>query len=106
VTEERAAEFLLIDRLFPRSIAYNLDKAEATLALIEPGSGRSSMTDRARLALGRARTNLEYRPVDQILDDLPAQMQEVQRACATASDLIRDRFFLPSSTVLWSQEAI
>lgn len=106
VTEERAAEFLLIDRHFPRSIAYNLDKAEATLALIEPGTMRNSLTEQARLALGRARTNLEYQPIDEILADLPAQMQQVQRACATASDLIRDRFFLPASSVIWSQEAV
>lgn len=106
VSEERAAEFLLIDRLFPRSIAYNLAKAESTLSEIDPGSDRNGMTDRARLALGRARTNLEYRPVEQILGDLPAQMGEVQEACAIASNLIRDRFFLPSSTVLWSQESL
>ncbi|MCB2412438.1 alpha-E domain-containing protein [Demequina sp. TTPB684] len=106
VTEERAAEFLLIDRLFPRSIAYNLDKAETTLALIEPGLTRNSMTDHARLALGRARTNLEYQAIDDILSDLPAQMRQVQQACASASDIIRDRFFLPSSSVIWSQEAV
>ena len=106
VTEERAAEFLLIDRLFPRSIAYNLDKAETTLTLIEPGLSRHSQTDQARLALGRARTNLEYQAIDEILADLPVQMRQVQQACATASDIIRDRFFLPSSSVLWSQEAV
>lgn len=105
VTEERAAEFLIVDRLFPRSIAYNLDKAETTLALIEPGTQRDSLTDQARLALGRARTNLEYQRITDILDDLPVQMQEVQKACALASDLIRDRFFLPASA-LWSQEAV
>ncbi|PKQ14351.1 MAG: alpha-E domain-containing protein, partial [Actinobacteria bacterium HGW-Actinobacteria-8] len=101
-----AAEFLLIDRQFPRSIAYNLDKAEVTLTLIEPGLSRHSQTDQARLALGRARTNLEYEPIDEILADLPAQMRHVQQACATAADIIRDRFFLPSSSVLWSQEAV
>lgn len=106
VTQERAAEFLLIDRLFPRSIAYNLDKAETTLTLIEPGLSRNSQTDQARLALGRARTNLEYEAIDEILADLPAQMRQVQQACAAASDIIRDRFFLPSSSVLWSQEAV
>jgi uncharacterized alpha-E superfamily protein len=106
VTEDRAAEFLLIDRLFPRSIAYNLDKAETTLALIEPGLTRNSLTDQARLSLGRARTNLEYQAIDDILADLPAQMRQVQQACASASDIIRDRFFLPSSTVIWSQEAV
>lgn len=106
VTEDRAAEFLLVDRLFPRSIAYNLDKAETTLTLIEPGIQRNSMTDQARLALGRARTNLEYQTIQDILSDLPNQMQQVQSACATASDLIRDRFFLPASSIMWSQEAV
>jgi uncharacterized alpha-E superfamily protein len=106
VTEERAAEFLLIDRLFPRSIAYSLAKAEETLGLIEGASNNKALSDRARLALGRARTNLEYRDVREILNNLPEQMREVQRACALASDLIRDRYFLPASTVLWSQEAL
>ncbi|WP_062521193.1 alpha-E domain-containing protein [Demequina silvatica] len=106
VTEERAAEFLLVDRLFPRSIAYNLQKAEDTLGLIEGASTSRALSDRARLALGRARTNLEYRDVRDVLDDLPGQMREVQSACAVASDLIRDRYFLPASTVLWSQEAL
>ena len=106
VTEQRAAEFLLIDRLFPRSIAYNLDKAESILTQIEPGTSRHSVTERARLALGRARTNLEYRSVEQILADLPAQMGEVQQACATASDLIRERFFLANSAVQWTQEVL
>ncbi|BDZ60646.1 hypothetical protein GCM10025873_04370 [Demequina sediminis] len=41
-----------------------------------------------------------------VLDDLPSQMREVQRACGAASDLIRDRYFLPASTVLWNQEAL
>ncbi|MFO7244917.1 MAG: circularly permuted type 2 ATP-grasp protein [Actinomycetes bacterium] len=106
VTEDRAAEFLIVDRIFPRSIAYNLDKAETTLTLIEPGTQRDSVTDQARLALGRARTNLEYQRIGDILANLPQQMQDVQRACALASDLIRDRFFLPASSAVWSQEAV
>ncbi|GIG55466.1 alpha-E domain-containing protein [Demequina activiva] len=106
VTEERAAEFLLIDRLFPRSIAYNLDRAETVLGQIEGAESNRALAGRARLALGRARTNLEYSPVREILDDLVPQMQEVQRACATASDLIRDRYFLPAATVTWNQEAL
>ncbi|WP_084103250.1 alpha-E domain-containing protein [Demequina sp. NBRC 110056] len=106
VTEERAAEFLLIDRLFPRSIAYNLDRAESILSQIEGSESNRALAGRARLALGRARTNLEYSPVRDILDDLVTQMHEVQRACATASDLIRDRYFLPAATVTWNQEAL
>ncbi len=105
VSEERAAEFLLIDSIFPRSIAYNLGQAERILAQLEPEGHRRSPADQARFALGRARSNLEYRQVREILDDLPAQMQAVQLACAQASDLISERFFQPAITV-WTQEAV
>ena len=105
VSEERAAEFLLMDRLFPRSIAFNLERAERILSELEHESQRRTPADHARLALGRARTNLQYRPVREVLDDLPAQMLAVQQACAQASNLVRDRFFLPAITV-WTQEAV
>lgn len=105
VSEERAAEFLLIDRHFPRSIAYNLARAEQVLEQLEPEAPRRTSADQARLALGRARTNLEYRTVREILDDLPQQMREVQEGCARASNLVRDRYFLPGTST-WTQEAI
>ncbi len=106
VSEERAAQFLLVDRRFPRSIAYNLDRAETILNEIEGSAMNRALADRARIALGRARTNLEYSPVREILDSLTEQMQDVQRACSTASDLIRDRYFLPAASVAWNQEAL
>lgn len=105
VSEERAAEFLLIDHTFPRSIAYNLSRAERILSELETSGQRRSAADQARFALGRARSDLEYRHVREILDDLPAQMQAVQVACAQASDLISERFFQPAITV-WTQEAV
>lgn len=106
VAEERAAEFMLIDRHFPRSIAYNLHMAEDYLKLIEGEERSRTLAGRAQLALGRARTTLEYSPVRDVLDDLRPHMQEVQMACATASDLIRDRYFLPDATIAWTQEAL
>ena len=40
-TEREAAEFLLLDRLFPRSIVHALHRAEECLQSLEPpGSGR------------------------------------------------------------------
>jgi len=105
VSEERAAEFLLIDRMFPRSIAYNLTRAERIIAELDPDAQRRSPSAQARFALGRARSDLEYRQVREILDDLPGQMKAVQVACAEASDLISERFFVPAVTV-WTQEAV
>ena len=76
VEEERAAEFLLIDHMFPRSIAYNLGRAERIIAELDPDAQRRSPAAQARFALGRARSDLEYRQVREILDDLPARMQD------------------------------
>ena len=60
----RAAEFLLLDRLFPRSVFAALEQAEACLAELE----RSTVRDAARIGVageahrivGRARTMLEF----------------------------------------------
>jgi uncharacterized alpha-E superfamily protein len=105
VSEERAAEFLLIDHMFPRSIAYNLSRAERIISDLDPEAQRRSPAAQARFALGRARSDLEYRQVREILDDLPARMKEVQVACAEASNLISERFFQPAVTV-WTREAV
>ena len=44
-----AAEFLLLDRLFPRSVFYSLQLGEDCLAELDPRSGRAGMSDEARL---------------------------------------------------------
>ncbi len=59
-----AAEFLLLDRLFPRSVFCALSTAEECLAELDPRSGRAGITDEARRVLGRVRTNLEFRRID------------------------------------------
>ena len=64
VNSSRAAEFLLLDRLFPRSVFAALEQAEACLAELE----RSTVRDAARIGVageahrivGRARTMLEF----------------------------------------------
>ncbi len=103
--DERAAGFLLLDRLFPRSIVSALNQAEACLAALEPVSDRAGIDD-ARRHLGHVRSNLEYRPLMVILDDLPREMELVQRACAAASDAIRGRYFPSGAELTWVGEAL
>ncbi|HWJ85052.1 MAG TPA: alpha-E domain-containing protein, partial [Cellulomonas sp.] len=91
-SDERAAGFLLLDRLFPRSIVFALNQAESSLAALEPVVDRATVDD-ARRHIGHVRTNLEYRPLAEVLDDLPKEMEKVQRACSAASDAIRGRYF-------------
>jgi uncharacterized alpha-E superfamily protein len=104
-TDERAAEFLLLDRLFPRSVLHALTQAEECLEVLDPGVDRAGVSDRARRVLGRARTGLEYRALAEILLDLPAEMEKVQRACSVASDAVAGRYFPRPTTTGWVGEA-
>ncbi|MCL2423895.1 MAG: alpha-E domain-containing protein [Micrococcales bacterium] len=102
---EQAAGFLLVDRLFPRSIVHALNQAEECLAGLEPVTDRAAL-DEARRHLGLTRTSLEYRRLATILDDLPGEMELVQRACTAASDAIRRRYFRSGSPAQWVGEAL
>jgi uncharacterized alpha-E superfamily protein len=105
MSDERAAGFLLMDRLFPRSIAAALHQAEVCLSGLEPVAERGSHDD-ARRHIGHVRTSLEYRPLIDILDDLPHEMELVQRACAAASDGIKMRYFPSGLVTSWIGEAL
>ena len=103
-SDERAAEFLLLDRLFPRSVLHALMQAEECLEELAPGVERVGVSDRGRRKLGRARTSLEYRRLEEILADLPEEMEKVQRACSDASESIAGRYFPRAVTTAWLEE--
>jgi len=91
--DQEAAEFLLLDRWFPRSVVFSLNEAERALNRLERSGRRAGFGDEAQRLLGRARTELEYRPLSDIVFDLPTEMERLQRSCAAASDAIATRYF-------------
>ena len=95
------AEFLLLDRLFPRSAFHALTVAEHCLAELGPNTGRSGLNDEARRVLGAARAQLEFRHVDELIADLPDHLQTLQTACAEASQAVANRFFRQTAAVSW-----
>jgi uncharacterized alpha-E superfamily protein len=99
-----AAEFLLLDRLFPRSIIASVIRAEESLREIDPHSGRVGVTDQARRLLGQIRSELEYRPMAEILTDLSAYMERVQSVTSAASEAIKLRYFPTSVVPVWIGE--
>ncbi|MDM4763947.1 alpha-E domain-containing protein [Galbitalea sp. SE-J8] len=102
-----AAEFLLLDRLFPRSILFSVTRAEGCMREIEPRaerSGRVGVSDQAQRLLGQIRSELEYRPIAEILDDLPRHMDNVQSATSAASEAIRQRYFPTNAAPSWVGE--
>ncbi|GGF37861.1 alpha-E domain-containing protein [Subtercola lobariae] len=101
-----AAEFLLLDRLFPRSILFSVTRAEQSLHDIEPRNTRLAVTDQAQRLLGQIRSQLEYRPIMDILHDLPHQMDLVQEATSEASEAIRQRYFPTNTAPSWVGEHV
>jgi uncharacterized alpha-E superfamily protein len=99
-----AAEFLLLDRLFPRSILFSVSRAEQCMRDIEPRSERSGVSDQAQRLLGQIRSELEYRPIAEILEDLPRHMDNVQLATSAASEAIRQRYFPTNAAPSWVGE--
>ena len=107
-TEDRAVEFLLLDRLFPRSVVHALTIADSCLAALDlaPGDNTRRLTvhDDARRLLGRARTDLEYRPLSEVLADPVAEMDRLQRSVSAASEAVSQRCFPRASTRSWVRE--
>jgi uncharacterized alpha-E superfamily protein len=93
VEPERVVEFLVLDRLFPRSVYAALAQAERCLIDLDPSAGRTGLVDDARRLLGRARTDLEYRTSDELLDELPELLDMLQRTVSHAGDALSSRYF-------------
>lgn len=98
-----AAEFLLLDRLFPRSVVHSLATAEQALASLgAPSSSRGgAINDRPLRLAGRARADLEYRTAEDLLADLPARMEALQSDCREISDAVNAKYFEVSEMDEW-----
>ncbi|GAB2740645.1 alpha-E domain-containing protein [Arthrobacter bambusae] len=102
--DQDAAEFLLLDRLFPRSIVYALRDAEECLSKLDPSAQRVGFIDDARRVVGQARTFLEFHRTDNLLEELPEHMDRVQRAVSQASEAVSRKYFNQASELEWIGE--
>jgi uncharacterized alpha-E superfamily protein len=106
VVAQRVAEFLLLDRLFPRSALHALTEAEQCLEALAPSTERAGMADTARRPVGQARTRLEYADAATLLTELPVHLRALQRACASASAAVTARYFSETEPVAWAHEGV
>jgi uncharacterized alpha-E superfamily protein len=99
-----AIEFLLLDRLFPRSIFHSLNVAARRLGELDPstGSARAGVGDDAQRQLGRLVAELEFLRADDILDDLPQRCRHIQDQCAEVHAAIAARYFRETRVIEWS----
>lgn len=100
-SDREAAEFLLLDRLFPRSLVFSLEQAETALTNLDVGEQRAGYIGEAFRLIGRARAELEYRPPTEILTDLPSRMTALQRTCSATNDAVARRYFEGANAVTW-----
>ena len=104
VEAPRVLEFLMVDRLFPRSVFHALSAGEQALARLDPAYGRSALDEPARRAIGRARTDLEFLSAANLLEDLPARLHGLQRTVSTVSEELTRGLFAGSAPLQWSLE--
>ncbi len=100
-TERGAAEFLLLDRLFPRSVVFGLSQAEGCLERLQASGTRAGFQNEAQRLLGRTRAELEYRSLSDFVAELPSEMERLQRTCALATDAISRRYFAGAEATEW-----
>jgi uncharacterized alpha-E superfamily protein len=106
VRAELVVQFLLHDRLFPRSALHALTTAEQVLRELAPATERAGTADAARRPIGQVRTRLEYADSASLLSELPGYLRALQQACAAASAAVTARYFPQSAPVIWASEEI
>lgn len=102
--ERHSAEFLLLDPIFPRSLMSALVMAEKSLDKLAAqfGTADRGKALQAHRVLGMIRSELEFAPPAELLEDVYAVMERVQSACSVASDAITQRFFPYVAATSWT----
>lgn len=104
VEPQLVLEFLLLDRLFPRSVFHALVVGEEALTRLDPTATQGRAGNDARRVIGRTRTHLEFLPAEAVLQDLPERLHDLQTAMSEVSDAVSRRFFGDSDMIGWSLE--
>jgi uncharacterized alpha-E superfamily protein len=105
VDPERAAGFMLLDRLFPRSVYHALATAERCLRELDPSAtGRAGVDDEALLLLGRARTELEFHRVVDLLADITQRLVMLERTSRDTGHAVARRYFQHTAPTHWAAE--
>src|ERR1700722_19483343 len=97
----RVLDFLLRDRLFPRSAFASLTLAEECLDQIN--AGREGAWDDARGLVGLARAELEYSAPATLSRGLETRLERLQSAISAVSDAVTRRYFAQDLPMQWRQ---
>jgi uncharacterized alpha-E superfamily protein len=100
---KRVVEFILLDRLFPRSVFYSLKLAEHNLdELLHNPHSRIGATAEAQRLLGRARSELEFVQPGALLESLEIRLAGLQKTCHDVGEALAVQYFHAVPWVAWS----
>ncbi|MEV8439332.1 alpha-E domain-containing protein [Actinosynnema sp. NPDC051121] len=103
----RVVQFLLLDRLFPRSVFHALRQAEACLEQLDhqPSVRVGARAEALRL-LGRARSDLEFLRPHDLLDDLPRRLKVLQGTVRDVGEAVSQQYFHTAPWVAWTNAEV
>jgi uncharacterized alpha-E superfamily protein len=103
--DREAAEFLIRDARFPRSVMHGLLAAAECLQQVgQANPSASRQTAGALRSLGQLRSRLEYTPMDDLVRALAVEMTGVQDACAAVTATVSSTFFAADEPQPWITE--
>lgn len=106
VDAEKVVEFMMIDRLFPRSIFHTLRVAEKNLAALDHRPDRTAAQSEALTLLGRARSTLEFIDPGELIRDLPEHLLSLQQTCRRVSESVVNEHFHVAPYVSWTDTGL
>ncbi len=106
VEAANVVEFMLVDRLFPRSVFHTLRVAEQYLAELDKRPDRVGGQSEALLLLGRARSTLEFIDPHELVSDLPGYLRGIQQTCRGVSESVVAEHFHVAPYVSWTDTGL
>ncbi|WP_278315093.1 alpha-E domain-containing protein [Lolliginicoccus levis] len=99
----RVVEFLLLDRLFPRSVFHAMRTAETALEELDnrPRSRIGARAEAPRL-LGRARSELEFLRPGMLLEELQPRLLALLDTCTDVNEAVALQYFHSAPWVAWT----
>lgn len=103
----RVVQFLLLDRLFPRSVFHALSQAERCLEHLEHApSKRLGATAEASRLLGKARSDLEFLRISELMEDLPRRLKSLQATVRDVGEAVSLQYFHSVPWVAWTNAEV
>ncbi|TDW69550.1 alpha-E domain-containing protein [Kribbella pratensis] len=103
----RVVQFLLLDRLFPRSVFHALQQAESCLDDLDHGpAARIGAGAEAARLLGKARSELEFLRLTDLLDDLTGRLQDLQTMVREVGEAVSRQYFHAVPWIEWNNAEV